>query len=357
MKKQNEQFSSLDSLRGLAAIGVATFHFSYGWAGYLAVDFFLVLSGFILSHSYLYRNENLSTLEFVSHRIARLYPLHIFSLLTFCAAFYLMKGTMPVYKDGTLFTFIQNLTLTHNIGLNPKSLTYNFPSWSISVEFWVNILFILYISKKTKNSTLLFIPIVGMLFIYNNTGHIDTTYQNYYGFANSGMIRGISSFCLGILAYRIYLNIRGNAALYRYVLAWQILCVLIIFMIVDTREKLFSPLDIFTPFIFMFTVIAFAMEKGALSIWLGKIRYLGTISYSIYLNQLTVLYVVMYCIRSSGIEMPKYYIEAIFLVTLIIYSHLTYVAIERPCRVRGRNFLSKVFNGKNNPEPNDKALS
>lgn len=46
-------FKSLDGLRGLAAIAVALFHWLLSFSGYLAVDFFLVLSGFILAH-YLY---------------------------------------------------------------------------------------------------------------------------------------------------------------------------------------------------------------------------------------------------------------------------------------------------------------
>ncbi len=47
-------FKSLDGLRGLAAIAAALFHWLLSFSGYLAVDFFLVLSGFILAHRYLY---------------------------------------------------------------------------------------------------------------------------------------------------------------------------------------------------------------------------------------------------------------------------------------------------------------
>jgi len=136
------KFSALDCLRGIAAIAVGVFHFSPIWAGYLAVDFFLILSGFILSHRYLYSGTPTSPVDFISHRLARLYHLHIFTLVTFIAAYLLENGVLPAYVDGTFFTFLQQLTLTHNIGLNPSDITYNYPSWSISVEFWVNILFI-----------------------------------------------------------------------------------------------------------------------------------------------------------------------------------------------------------------------
>lgn len=75
-------FHTLDSLRGLAAIAIVVFHVTGDWGGYLAVDFFLVLSGFILSHKYLYMSD-VDSISFVGSRLARLYPLHIYSLFTF----------------------------------------------------------------------------------------------------------------------------------------------------------------------------------------------------------------------------------------------------------------------------------
>ena len=138
------KFEALDTLRGLAALAVALFHFSGGWGGYLAVDFFLVLSGFVLSHSYLYKDADIDKVKFISHRIARLYPLHLFTLIAFIAAYYFINKSFPTYPDGTIFALVQNLTLTQNIGFNPSGISFNYPSWSISVEFWVNILFILF---------------------------------------------------------------------------------------------------------------------------------------------------------------------------------------------------------------------
>ncbi len=180
------KFETLDTLRGLAALVIAVFHFSSEWAGYLAVDFFLVLSGFVLSHSYLYKEATISPVKFISHRISRLYPLHLFTLVAFILIYYFVNDALPSYKDGTIFTFIQNLTLTQNIGFNPSKITFNSPSWSISVEFWVNILFVLFVTRKTRSSTLFFIALIGLLVIYGNTGHLDTHSSNYFTFINSG---------------------------------------------------------------------------------------------------------------------------------------------------------------------------
>jgi len=340
MKKKSIQFLTLDALRGLAAIIVAIFHFSPWWGGYLAVDFFLVLSGFILSHSYLYKDNTTTVIDFIGHRLARLYPLHIFTLFTFIIASIFVNGSAPIYTDGTLFTFIQHLTLTQNIGFNPRGLTYNYPSWSISVEFWVNVLFILYISKATKNSTLFITALIGILIIYGNTGHLDTQSENYYSFINSGIIRGISSFFLGILSYRIYIYYRKNIYLIKYISYIEVLCVIVVSVIVIARSGKFSGLDVFAPFVFMFVVAVFTFETGFLSKRILKLKYLGEISYSIYLNQITVLITIKYLL--SRFDLSKSSVLLVYLIVLIIYSHFTFQYIEKPLRKKGRNLLSKI---------------
>ena len=72
-------FVTLDGLRGIAALAVVTRHAPYFrnpfFESYLAVDFFFVLSGFVLAHAYGQRlRGNLSILDFVKIRIVRLYP-------------------------------------------------------------------------------------------------------------------------------------------------------------------------------------------------------------------------------------------------------------------------------------------
>ena|ERR1700730_5639017 len=80
-------FPALDGVRGVAAILVALFHLRNrflgfnnfpGGDGYLAVDLFFVLSGFVLSHAYLPRFQNgMSPSQFMKARLIRLYPLYI----------------------------------------------------------------------------------------------------------------------------------------------------------------------------------------------------------------------------------------------------------------------------------------
>ena len=336
------RFQSLDALRGFAAIVVAIFHFSSGWAGYLAVDFFLVLSGFVLSHGYLYGKKNTSFSEFLSHRLARLYPLHLFTLFTFIAVFYSTRGSFPHSEDGTWFTFLQNLVLLQNVGLNPSGLTYNYPSWSISVELWVNIAFFLFISTKTSTWKLILASVVGLSAIWAGTGHLDTHAANYIGFVNSGLVRGMSSFLLGIVAYRIYRRITDTQRLEGTFNLKELLCILLVVVTVFLRDSKTSQLDFAAPFVFTIIVVVFAFEKGYLSVLLRKFSYLGDISYSIYLNHVTVLLIAHYL--QKEFELPSIVVLGGYIAALLVYSHFTYQSIEKPLRSRGRNLLLKVKN-------------
>lgn len=342
LKIKQVQFLTLDALRGFAALAIAVFHFSAtGWGGYLAVDFFLVLSGFILSHSYLYKYEAISPLEFIGHRLARLYPLHIYTLLTFICASLLVSNGLPHYKDGTWFTLFQQFTLTQNVGLNPSGMTWNYPSWSISVEFWVNVIFIFFISKETKNITLFLLATIGLGVIYFNTGHLDTHAANYYNFINSGMIRGISAFFLGVLSYRIYLHYRkyqGSGA-FNYFSYLEAACLFGVTIILFARKEIYSGIDFVAPYFFMLVVIVFSFERGRLSKLLKTFSYLGTISYSVYLNQITVLILSEYLAHKW--REPGIVFFAEYIIFLLIYSHYTYRFIERPLRIKGRNLFAR----------------
>lgn len=348
-KNYHAQFSALDSLRGFAAIAVAVFHFSSGgWGGYLAVDFFLVLSGFILSHRYLYKDEKTKPVEFVAHRLARLYPLHLYTLITFIGAWMLSSGGFPAYEDGTIFTLFQQITLTQNVGLNPSGMTWNYPSWSISVEFWINIIFILFISRETKNSTLFLLSLLGLVVIYINTGNLDTHAANYYGVINSGMIRGAASFLLGILAYRIhqrYKNHQGRKA-FRFFSYLEAVCLIGVAGILFERDGSQSSLDFIAPYVFMLVVVVFSFEQGGISRFVKMFRYLGTISYSIYLNQITVLLLSTYL--ADKWHAPGAVLFVQYILVLLVYSHYTYRFIERPLRIKGRDLFSAHAVGRRN---------
>jgi peptidoglycan/LPS O-acetylase OafA/YrhL len=158
----NGQIPSLTPLRGVAALWVVLYHYcgpaqylpnlditphSYLISkGYLAVDMFFMLSGFVMAHVY-HRAFSESVARnyrgFLVARIARLYPLHVLILLLFvtiAVASQLMTGMatgsfehLPLTGPRSLGAIVANIFMLQ--GLEAGQLSWNYPAWSISVEF------------------------------------------------------------------------------------------------------------------------------------------------------------------------------------------------------------------------------
>lgn len=339
------RFSALDGLRGAAAISVAVYHFYYSFPGYLAVDFFLVLSGFVLTHQYLYTTTGLSSREFIWRRLSRLYPLHVFTLVTWMAGYFLYIGALPSYADGTVWTFLQHLTLTQNVGLSPSETSWNTPSWSISVEFWINILFLYLISVTTRNYLLLAVAVISLITIYSQSGDLDVSHENFFTYLNSGLLRGLASFLLGIIAYRGYLKCLSSKTTPGVSSGLEIVLLLAVAALFFFRSSLRSELDFIAPFLFCIVVIIYSLERGIVSQLFGKLKWFGDISYSVYLNHFTVIWLLLYVwvnifeleAEADLVRSPSTF--ALYLILVIGYSKLTYVFIEKPAQ----SFLRKVY--------------
>jgi peptidoglycan/LPS O-acetylase OafA/YrhL len=168
-----KKYYQLDLLRGIAAVVVALSHFEIGSisvshiSGGLCVGFFFILSGFVLSHAYQAEVAN-KKLEFKNYfiaRLARLYPLHLITLIavaSFYGAVYLARSIVPVSPSiglhASFLQLVEALTLTHL--LLGQSVGFNTPSWSISVELWCSVyLFLLFIPgyRWAKNLSMIII--------------------------------------------------------------------------------------------------------------------------------------------------------------------------------------------------------
>ncbi len=154
-----QDLKPLTSLRFWAALWVVLFHYrtyadangaSWGWAssllgkGYLGVDFFFVLSGFVLAHVYgrefssgTYRHS-----RFLVKRIARVYPMHIVMLAFFVVLALAAPAIGLVLDSAERYDFSQipaQVFLVHAwVGTGE---TFNYPSWSISAEFFAYLSF------------------------------------------------------------------------------------------------------------------------------------------------------------------------------------------------------------------------
>ena len=337
--KQRGRFDALDGLRGMAALVIALYHFSGGWGGYLAVEFFLVLSGFIFAHTILYSSRDIPLSRFILSRLARLYPMHLFALLALIPVSLLVGRGMPTYTDMPLFTLLQQLTLTHNIGLPPQALSWNRIAWMVSVIFWVNIVCFLIIRRNTRWWFLVLPSLAGFALIFFKSGRLDVTAGNYFMVINAGLVRGFSSVLLGILGYRIYLGMKERATVPGGYTALEMLVSAAIILAVLWRQGPYSRLDFLVPPLFTLLVVLMGLERGWLSRWTARFAFAGTLSYSMFLNQIALLMLVRRLV--APIDTGRWLELVLYLLTLPLYSWLTWRYIEEPMRKRGKRLIGK----------------
>jgi peptidoglycan/LPS O-acetylase OafA/YrhL len=145
-----ERHHLFDGLRGVAALGVALFHLGPGArlnimpAGYLAVDFFFLLSGFVLTRAYGARlNAGLGFWPFFALRLARLYPVFAIGILLGVPMLWVMaqRASPPAGAGGALLALAANLALLPAPGGFATLFPGNLVCWSLMLEIAINLVF------------------------------------------------------------------------------------------------------------------------------------------------------------------------------------------------------------------------
>jgi peptidoglycan/LPS O-acetylase OafA/YrhL len=156
-RQPDQRYLALDAFRLIAALGIVLHHCAIysdvmGWNTHVAafdnlrlcVDFFFALSGFVLMHVHGARVASGGDyVRFLQKRLARIYPLHALMVMVFLLLALAVAGkpmalrVAPVLDPGAA---LPNLTLLHSFGVMP-TLSLDFPSWSISAEWFLYLLF------------------------------------------------------------------------------------------------------------------------------------------------------------------------------------------------------------------------
>ncbi|MHC6225547.1 acyltransferase family protein [Pseudomonas sp. X10] len=296
-----KRFHSLDSFRGLFAVSVVLYHLRISdsfteWAFFrhaeVFVAFFFVLSGFVLTHAY-GNNVQLNFRRFFIARTFRLLPLHLFMLVVFIL---LECGRYMAFQQGMVFNnvpfterfapaeILPNALLLQSWTHLTHPLSFNYPSWSISIEYYTYMLFALILSMLMGGRQLLWAIIVLVTLALIYTGNTFFTIES---------LRGLAYFFTGCLAYTLYHKL-AQPGQPRFWLATllEVLAVVaaLVFVVSDfaTKALLASPL-------FGVIILIFAFDGGALSRLLAGrcFGFLGKLSYSIYLTHAAILFCVV----------------------------------------------------------------
>ncbi|MDD1532509.1 MULTISPECIES: acyltransferase family protein [unclassified Bradyrhizobium] len=202
------RFVVLDFYRFVAALGVFIFHLklidtgiSPAWNGSfgLFVDMFFILSGFVISYSYPSDARGVAAYSrFMIRRVARIYPLHLLSLLIFVV---LIGVGLERTARSTPLDFLYNILLVQAWGVTDH-LSFNSPSWSISAEFFCYLIFPLLMLFARKVQPMVLAAIVAALYLVLAHGHLpiwQERSQMYGANFDYGMLRALPSFLNGIL--------------------------------------------------------------------------------------------------------------------------------------------------------------
>jgi len=284
------RFVVLDSFRGLCALSVVVFHLHildsftelpfFRSAG-LFVEFFFTLSGFVLCHSYAQHEFDLSRLRrFLISRFFRIFPLHLTLLLVFTLLALLQGGFDFVMMRAE---WLPNFLLLHAWLPQTDPFSFNGPAWSISVEFYIYLLFGLILFAVAQKRLAVFALIAGVCALCVLSGT---------GFVGKGGFRGVTCFFLGVLAYEVW----------RVTLSWKIpprlLHVLEIMMLAGIYFCLTLQYE-YRSFVascfFALCIVLFAHEAGPVSRLLQSRPFvkLGHWSFSIYLTHYLLIHLLV----------------------------------------------------------------
>lgn len=368
-----EYLPSLTALRGIAALLVAVFHFEMAAARfvpaaqsmffekcYLMVDLFFIMSGFIMMHVYsnhFKNNIQASTLKnFLVARFARVYPLHLFSLLLLVVIVRWLTdwGNPPILLEQPS-DILPSIFLLHSFGFT-KIYCWNIPSWSISAEWAAYLLFpiiALCIHKKKTISVILLILLVvvayySIMYVLPRKNPINPLIpvpHNLNTTFDYGYIRGIAGFTAGVLVYLIY-ELRA----FRKAFSSDIVSLIIIIAIILSLH--FALNDGITVCLFAILVLSITVNNGRIANFCNRkfMQFLGNISYSVYLMQIFLQEPFshgMYLPGTVGIGRGKQNIDfssgvmycLVYLILLVLLSYITYQWVERP----SRKFINRIW--------------
>ena len=213
-----KHFLILDGLRGIAALSIVIFHFmefvypdsskNFIGHGFLAVDFFFCLSGFVIGYAYDGRLSKMGVWEFFKSRLIRLHPLVIIGSVIGVLGFLFdpFSNEAGLYSAGRiLFLFICSVLLIPFPSMPDRGLqvfNFNSPSWSLFFEYVANIFYglVLYKISKRYLYVLILLAATALCLVSYRAGNLlgGWSGNNF----SDGFARVSYSFLAGLLVYR-----------------------------------------------------------------------------------------------------------------------------------------------------------
>lgn len=356
----------LDGLRGVAALTVICFHLFEAFAtshldqkinhGYLAVDFFFILSGFVVGYAYDDRWDKITIRDFLKRRLIRLHPMVVMGALIGAAVFYLQgcaAWDVSKVSAGSLLvaTVINAFLIPATPGLEIRGVgemyPLNGPSWSLFYEYIGSILYAFYLRKLGTRALAWLVAIAGAglaaFAVWGPYGDIcvgfSLTPENTLG----GFLRLLFSFPAGLLLSRVFKPLPVKGAFW---LGSAAIVVLSAIPRVGGSDQLW--LNGLYDSVCVIVIFPLLVRMGASAQVTGETttricRFLGDISYPLYMVHYPFIYWYYAWVKNENLTFGQSLPGALALVVgSVVLAYMCLKLYDEPVR----RFLGKRLAGR-----------
>lgn len=376
------RYEILDGLRGVAALLVVGYHLLESYFhggpdqplnhGYLAVDFFFVLSGFVIGYAYDDRWKQMTIWGFVKRRLIRLHPMVIFGSVVGAVFFYFSSGsTFPGINDVPWYMVLFIMLWTFTMIPVPPSMDIrgwvetnplNGPAWSLQWEYLANMLYAFFFRKMSKKALAAWVVLFAGLTVclcFNIdlfgllAARTSASYTVVGGWSLEpvqllvGLTRLLYPFFCGLLISRVgrLIKLKGG---FWWCSAMIVILLAMPWMGTGTEGSarwtngLYEALCILVFFPLIVAIGAGSSVKGGTSMKISK--FLGDISFPLYITHFPLIYMHMAWVDTHR-DLPlgtHLFVAAGIIVLAVFVAYASYRLYDIPVREWLKNKLFKT---------------
>ncbi len=353
-------YEILNGLRGVAALMVIWYHVFEAFAtspidqrfnhGYLAVDFFFILSGFVIGYAYDDRWNRMTKKDFFKRRLIRLHPMIVMGTVLGVITF-LIQGSeqwngTKVSISMVILAMILHLFLIPaapgtgaEVRGNGEMYPLNGPAWSLFFEYIGNILYALILRKLSTKVLTVLVVLSGMglasfaLFNLSGFGHLGVGWSMLDYNLPGGFLRLLFAFSIGLLMSRNFKPIKIKGAFWISGLA--IVVLLSIPYIGNGESPWMNGLydAVCTIVIFPILVYIGASDRTTNKTTTKMCRFLGDISYPLYMVHYPFMYLFYSWIWKNGLTFAQTWpVAFVLFFGNIVLAYLCLKLYDEPVR-------------------------